>query len=68
MLDVLARGESSSVLNEDPNGNASLSYARAQRRQFRKMKRAGLPHTHLLREAAAGHAPSPDRALALSID
>ncbi len=68
MLDVLARGESSSVLNEDPNGNASLGYAKAQRKQFRKMKRAGLPHTHLLREAAAGHAPKPDRALSLSID
>lgn len=68
MLDVLARGESSIVLNEDPNGNAALGYAKAQRRQLRRLKRAGLPHGQLIREAAAGHAPRPDRALALSID
>jgi hypothetical protein len=55
--DVLARARQSSVLDEDPNGNFSLAYARAQRRQLRQMKRAGVPHAQIIREAAIGHAP-----------
>jgi len=58
IVDVLTNGSSSTVLHEDPNGNLALGYARAQRRQLRQMKRARLPHDHIIREAAAGHAPS----------
>jgi len=66
ITDLLTRGPASTVLNEDPNGNASLSYAKAQRRQLRQMKRARIPHGHVIREAAAGHAPVRNRALSLS--
>lgn len=56
MIDVMANGRESLVLHEDPNGNSAFSYARAQRRQLRQMKRAGLSHHHVVEEAAAGHA------------
>jgi len=56
IVDVLTRGEASSVLNEDPNGNWALAYARAQRKQLRQLSRARLPHMHIIAEAAAGHA------------
>ncbi len=65
MADLLAHGESSKVLDEDPNGNAALSYAKAQRKQLRQMKRAGMPHTHIIREATLGHAPKTSRAFVL---
>jgi hypothetical protein len=57
VIDVLSLGESSAVLHDDPSGNAALSHARAQRRQLRQMKRARMPHDHIIREAVAGHAP-----------
>lgn len=57
ILDVLTHGQKSALLHEDPNGNALLAYAKAQRRQLRQLKRAGLSDTELVREAAAGHAP-----------
>ncbi len=60
VADVLSRGRSSSLLYEDPNGNAALDYARAQRKQLRQLKRARIPHAHIIREAAAGHAPTFD--------
>ncbi len=65
VLDVLVHGQSSPVLHEDPSGNAALGYAKAQRRQLRQLKRAHIPHYHILEEAAASHAPAPDRALTL---
>jgi hypothetical protein len=58
MLDVLINQQSSLVLNDDPNGNAALAYTRLQRRQLRRMSRAGLISPHILYEAAASHAPS----------
>jgi hypothetical protein len=58
IVDVFQNGTSSSVLHEDPNGNAVLSCAKAQRRQIRQMKRAGIPHAHVIAEAASGHAPT----------
>lgn len=67
IIDVLTHGEKSSVLHEDPNGNALLAYAKAQRRQLRQMKRAGLSDVELVREAAAGHAPEK-RALSLGVN
>ncbi len=66
VVDVFNRGPASTVLYEDPNGNAALSLAKAQRRQFRQMKRARLPHAHVIRETANGHAPqliSTERAI-----
>jgi Zinc dependent phospholipase C len=57
MVDVIEHGRASSVLHEDPNGNSAMSYARAQRRQLRQMRRAGISHLHVVEEAAAGHAP-----------
>lgn len=57
VMDVFEHGRASPVLFEDPNGNAALSLAKAQRRQLRQMKRARLPHAHIIREAANGHAP-----------
>ncbi len=57
IVDVLSKGVHSAVLHEDPNGNALLAYAKAQRRQMRQLKRAGLSDEMLIREAVAGHAP-----------
>ena len=58
IADVLSNEKQSVVLHEDPNGNWALAYARAQRRQLRQMRRAGIPHSHVIHEAAAGHAPT----------
>ncbi|HWL94862.1 MAG TPA: zinc dependent phospholipase C family protein [Phycisphaerae bacterium] len=68
ILDVLSRGAGSSVLHDDPNGNALLAYAKVQRRQLRQLKRANIPLTHAMREAAAGHAPTPNRALTIAME
>lgn len=56
-IDVLRKGQSSTVLHEDPCGNAAFGYARAQRKQLRQMRRAGIPQDPVVREAVAGHAP-----------
>lgn len=66
IVDVLAHGRESSVLHEDPNGNSALAYAKAQRKQLRQMKRAGIPHGHVIREATAGHAPAARRTAIVS--
>lgn len=58
IVDVLAKQQRSSVLHDDPNGNAALAYSRLQRRQLRQMARNGLIAPHILYEAAAGHAPA----------
>lgn len=63
IIDVLKNGASSLVMHDDPNGNAALAYARAQRRQLKQFKRANLPDYQAIREAAAGHAPKISRAL-----
>lgn len=68
IIDVLSHERDSAVLHEDPNGNAALGYARAQRKQLKQLKRAKIPDIQVIREAAAGHAPLPNRALALTID
>lgn len=62
IIDVLAKGTRSKVLAFDPNGNALLAYAKAQRKQLKQLKRAGLSDEQLIKEAAAGHAPT-NRAL-----
>ncbi|OQZ00435.1 MAG: hypothetical protein B6D36_15130 [Planctomycetes bacterium UTPLA1] len=56
IIDLLTKGDASVVLQEDPNGNFSLSYAKAQRRQLCQLKRAKIPHDQIIREAALGHA------------
>ncbi|MEK7756678.1 MAG: zinc dependent phospholipase C family protein [Planctomycetota bacterium] len=61
MVDVIEHGRASIVLHEDPNGNSAMSFARAQRRQIRQMRRAGISHVHVVEEAAAGHAANPKR-------
>lgn len=66
LVDVLTRGPASSVLYDDPNGNAALSHAKARRKLLRKMRRARMPHAHVIREAAAGHAPSCSNGLVLT--
>ena len=58
MIDVVAHQREAHVLHQDPNGTASMSYTRLQRRQLRQMARAGLIYPHILYEAAAGHAPT----------
>ncbi len=58
MVDVLTRLERSSVLHEDPNGNAALAYTRVQRRMLRRLARSGLIAPHILYETAAAHAPA----------
>lgn len=68
MADILTHGPSSLILHEDPNGNAALAYAKAQRRQLSQLKRARIPHLHIIREAAAGHAPILDRAIRIDSD
>lgn len=62
ILDVLSKGDRSKILEIDPNGNALLAYAKAQRKQLKQLKRAGLSDEQLIKEAAAGHAPK-NRAL-----
>jgi hypothetical protein len=58
MLDVVAKGRRSEIMHHDPNGNAALSYTKAQRRQLRQMAKCGTIAPHIMYEAAAGHAPS----------
>lgn len=62
MVDVLNRGVQSPVLHFDPNGNAALDYAKAQRRYLQHTRRAHLPSAHVINEASFGHAPGDDRA------
>lgn len=57
MVDILTHLRDSSVLHDDPNGNAALAYTRVHRRQLRQMARSGLIAPHILYEAAVGHAP-----------
>jgi hypothetical protein len=57
IVDLLNHKDRSRVLHDDPNGNWSLAYAKAQRRQLRQLKRAQFPHAHIIEEAAASHAP-----------
>lgn len=61
MADVLNRGTQSPVLHLDPNGNAALDYAKAQRRYLQYTRRAHLPSAHVIDEASFGHAPGDDR-------
>ncbi len=56
-LDLLNLQRRSPVTLEDPNGTAAFGYTRAQRRQHRKMARAGILLPHVLAEATARHAP-----------
>lgn len=56
-LDVLARLQDSPVTQEDPNGTTAIGHTRVQRRQHRKMARAGILFPHVLTEATAKHAP-----------
>lgn len=67
IVDVLSNGRASSVLQLDPNGNAALAYAKAQRKQLRQMRRARLPVEHVIEEATAGHAPSAKAASILNV-
>lgn len=56
IIDLLNKGTASTVMHEDPNGNFALAYAKAQRRQLRQLKRANIPHDHIIHEAMLGHA------------
>lgn len=56
-MDVLTHLERSPVTREDPNGTAALGHTRVQRKQHRKMARAGILHPHVLNEAVVRHAP-----------
>ncbi len=58
IAELLKNGHASSIIYEDPNGNAALAQAKAQKRQLRQMKWAGMPHAQIIREAAAGLAPT----------
>ncbi len=62
IVSVLREGSASPVMQEDPNGNSALGYARIQRRQIRQLRRANLPVAHILLEAAANHAARPAHA------
>lgn len=57
MVDIVTKQRNSTVLHDDPNGNAALAHTRIHRRQLRQMARSGLIAPHILYEAAAGHAP-----------
>lgn len=56
ITDVLRFERRSRVLHDDPNGNASLAYATAQRRQMRQMRRARIQVAPVVHEAAMVHA------------
>jgi len=60
MIDVLNRGPRSAVLHFDPNGNAALDCAKAQRKYLQHTRRARLPNRHVIDEASYGHAPGSD--------
>ncbi|MHC4672098.1 MAG: zinc dependent phospholipase C family protein [Planctomycetota bacterium] len=66
IVDVLINQKESSVLHEDPNGNAALGYTKLQRRQLRQLSRAEFSTPHILYEAEAGHAPVVDELFPLA--
>lgn len=57
IIDLLTRERKSATLHDDPNGNWSFAYAKAQRKQIRQLRRARLPHAHIIEEATMCHAP-----------
>jgi len=57
MIDLVTHLQQSTLLHEDPNGNAALAYTKMQRRQLRQMARAGLITPHMLYEAEQVHSP-----------
>ncbi len=65
VLSVLTDGTRSSLLREDPNGTSALMSVRVRRREFRRLKRRGLPVQHRLLEASRGLAPKPSAGLSL---
>ena len=65
IVDVLSRGTASSVLHEDPNGNAALAYAKAQRRQLKQLKRAKIPDYQV--SASTTDSPVPQRGKGIEI-
>lgn len=60
-VDILVQGPRSAVVYDDPNGTAALGHTREQRRQLRRMARAGVLHPHVIAEATAMHAPRSAR-------
>jgi hypothetical protein len=58
IVDVLANGRASPLPHEDPNGNSALAQARVHRKMIKQMKRARIPHSHIILETTRSHAPS----------
>lgn len=54
---VLARGERSVLLREDPNGTSALMQVKVRRREIRRLRRRGIPTTQRRREATRALAP-----------
>ena len=58
MISVLADGEGSAILKEDPNGTSALMELRVRRREQRRLRRQGIPVEHRRREASHTWAPA----------
>jgi len=58
ILDLFEHGQNSVLLHEDPNGNAALSHAKAQRKLLLRMRRARIPDGVIRREAAESLGPT----------
>jgi hypothetical protein len=54
---VLAEGDRSPLMREDPNGTSALMQLSVRRREVRRMKRVGIPVERRRVEAAVGLAP-----------
>ncbi|MBU0717304.1 MAG: zinc dependent phospholipase C family protein [Planctomycetes bacterium] len=54
---VLTEGARSAVTHEDPNGTSTLMQLQVRRREFRRLRREGLPVTRRVAEVARGFDP-----------
>jgi hypothetical protein len=59
---VLAEGQHSAVVHDDPNGTSALMQLRVRRREARRLRRNGMPVRHRVVEASRGYAPELSRA------
>ena len=56
---ILAEGQRSALLREDPNGTSALMQLRVRRRELRRLTRRGLPVKRRVQEVSRTLAPAP---------
>lgn len=57
IVSILRDGTRSAVLRDDPNGTSAFMHLRADRREFRRLKRRGLPVDRRIQEVSQSLAP-----------